>query len=174
MLRYLPTLALSKSGSGSTAAALPFGSGRYSPLSARFTQAPLLYKFTVTQFVVFCKAFASFFAKPLDIKPGFHAMLETAERQKCGCEPEPPLRFQQVTREVVGRPALWPPCPFAVNENLAGYLCRGRRPRRPAEGSRPLPTERTVKGVQPQTRGPGMPGPYIPVFSRNKEVPYYG
>ena len=59
-----------------------FWSGRYSPLSARFTQAPLLYKFTVAQFVVFCKAFASFFAKPLDIKPGFHAMLETAERQK--------------------------------------------------------------------------------------------
>ena len=73
MLRYLPTLALSKSG---------LGSGRYSPLSARFTQAPLLYKFTVAQFVVFYKAFASFFAKPLDSKPGFHAMLETAERQK--------------------------------------------------------------------------------------------
>ncbi len=52
-----------------------------------------------------------------------------------------------------------PPCPFAVNENLAGYLCRERRPRRPAEGSSPLPTKRTVKGVQPQTRGPGMPGP---------------
>jgi hypothetical protein len=45
-------------------------------------KAPLLYKFTVAQFVVFYKAFASFFAKPLDSKPGFHAMLETAERQK--------------------------------------------------------------------------------------------
>ena len=30
----------------------------------------------------------------------------------------------------------------------------------PAEGSRPLPTKRTVKGVQAQTCGPGMPGPY--------------
>ena len=67
---------------GGNCAVLPFGSGRYSPLSARFTQAPLLYKFTVAQFVVFYKAFASFFAKPLDSKPGFHAMLETAERQK--------------------------------------------------------------------------------------------
>ena len=78
---------------------------------------------------------------------------------------------------VVGRPALWPPCPFAGVRNFAGYACRGRRPRRPAkgsspgryaggmnfsptgyllagvgrkvaEGSRPLPTMQRIKGWQ--------------------------
>ena len=37
----------------------------------------------------------------------------------------------------VGRPALWPPWPFAGVRNFAGYACRGRRPRRPAKGSSP-------------------------------------
>ena len=42
-------------------------------------------------------------------------------------------------------------CPQAaadvcVNEKPCGLCCRGRRPRRPAEGSRPLPTMQTVKG----------------------------
>ena len=36
----------------------------------------------------------------------------------------------------------------------------GRRPRRPAEGSRPLPTMQKIKGIQWQGCGPGMPGPY--------------
>ena len=42
-------------------------------------------------------------------------------------------------------------CPQAAadvcgNEKPCGLCCRGRRPRRPAEGSRPLPTMQTVKG----------------------------
>ena len=45
----------------------------------------------------------------------------------------------------VGRPAHRPPCPFAIRRSLADR-CRGRRPRRPAEGARPLPTMQTVKG----------------------------
>ena len=43
---------------------------------------------------------------------------------------------------------------------VSGHLCRGRRPRRPAEGSRPLPTMQKIKGRQRQGCGPGMPGPY--------------
>ena len=42
--------------------------------------------------------------------------------------------------------------------------CRGRRPRRPAEGSRPLPTMQKIKGLQWQGCGPGMPGPYGLLF----------
>ena len=43
-------------------------------------------------------------------------------------------------------------CPQAaadvcVNEKPCGLCCRGRRPRRPAEGSRPLPTMQRIKGV---------------------------
>ena len=43
-------------------------------------------------------------------------------------------------------------CPQAAadvcgNEKPCGLCCRGRRPRRPAEGSRPLPTMQRVKGV---------------------------
>ena len=42
-------------------------------------------------------------------------------------------------------------CPQAAadvcrNETPCGLFCRGRRPRRPAEGSRPLPTMQTGKG----------------------------
>ena len=56
-------------------------------------------------------------------------------------------------------------CPQAAadvcgNEKPCGLCCRGRRPRRPAEGSRPLPTMQKIKGRQWQGRGPGMPGPY--------------
>ena len=43
---------------------------------------------------------------------------------------------------------------------VAGHFCRGRRPRRPAEGSRPLPTMWKVRGWLWEVRGPGMPGPY--------------
>ena len=56
-------------------------------------------------------------------------------------------------------------CPQAaadvcVNEKPCGLCCRGRRPRRPAEGSSPLPTMQKIKGIQWQGCGPGMPGPY--------------
>ena len=56
-------------------------------------------------------------------------------------------------------------CPQAAadvcgNEKPCGLCCRGRRPRRPAEGSRPLPTMQKIKGRQWQGCGPGMPGPY--------------
>ena len=43
-------------------------------------------------------------------------------------------------------------CPQAAadvcgNEKPCGLCCRGQRPRRPAEGSRPLPTMQRIKGV---------------------------
>ena len=47
---------------------------------------------------------------------------------------------------------------------VRGQECRGRRPRRPAEGSRPLPTMQKIKGRQWQGCGPGMPGPYGLLF----------
>ena len=47
---------------------------------------------------------------------------------------------------------------------VRGQGCRGRRPRRPAEGSRPLPTMQKIKGRQWQGCGPGMPGPYGLLF----------
>ena len=47
-----------------------------------------------------------------------------------------------------------------TSERLAACVCRGRRPRRPAEGSRPLPTMQKITGRQWQGCGPGMPGPY--------------
>ena len=71
-----------------------------------------------------------------------------------------PSPYGLCEREIVGRPALRPPRACMGVGMFSGHLCRGRRPRRPAEGSRPLPTKRTVKGVQAQTCGPGMPGPY--------------
>ena len=49
---------------------------------------------------------------------------------------------------------------------ISGHLCRGRRPRRAAEGSRPLPTVwgemgwQSSNGRRRKARGPGMPGPY--------------
>ena len=49
---------------------------------------------------------------------------------------------------------------------VSGHLCRERRPRRAAEGSRPLPTVWGETGWQSsngwlcKARGPGMPGPY--------------
>ena len=43
-------------------------------------------------------------------------------------------------REIVGRPALRPPRTCMGAGMISGHLCRGQRPRRPAEGSRPLPT----------------------------------
>ena len=43
-------------------------------------------------------------------------------------------------RKIVGRPALRPPRACMGAGMISGHLCRGRRPRRAAEGSRPLPT----------------------------------
>jgi len=65
-------------------------------------------------------------------------------------------------------------------KRIKSSLCRSRRPRRPAgdadtpftgacraasplaaaEGSRPLPANLPQKGLQRQSYGPGMPGPY--------------
>ena len=67
-------------------------------------------------------------------------------------------------REIVGRPALRPPRTCMGAGMVSGHLCRGRRPRRPAEGSRPLPTMQKIKGRQWQGCGPGMPGPYRLLF----------
>ena len=58
---------------------------------------------------------------------------------------DPDARVAEVYGPYVGRPAHRPPCPFAIRRSLADR-CRGRRPRRPAEGSRPLPTMQTGKG----------------------------
>ena len=59
---------------------------------------------------------------------------------------DPDARVAEVYGPYVGRPAHRPPCPFAIRRSLADR-CRGRRPRRPAEGSRPLPTMQRIKGV---------------------------
>ena len=72
----------------------------------------------------------------------------------CGRRPAP----RNVVKWDVGRPAPRPPRTFAVMRSPAD-CCRGRRPRRPAEGSRPLPTMQKIKGIQWQGCGPGMPGP---------------
>ena len=61
-----------------------------------------------------------------------------------GMNPSPANRY----RVVVGRPGLWPPRTFAVLYNFMGCHCRGRQPRRPAEGSRPLPTNRSKTGLR--------------------------
>ena len=56
-------------------------------------------------------------------------------------------------------------CPQAaadvcVNEKPCGLCCRGRRPRRPAEGSRPLPTMQRIKGVgNGEAAGRACPAP---------------
>ena len=61
-----------------------------------------------------------------------------------GMNPSPANHY----RVVVGRPALWPPRTFAVLYNFMCCHCRGRHPRRPAEGSRPLPTNRSKTGLR--------------------------
>ena len=63
-------------------------------------------------------------------------------------------------RKIVGRPALRPPRACMGVGMVSGHPCRGRRPRRPAEGSRPLPTMRKISGWLREACGPGMPGPY--------------
>ena len=67
-----------------------------------------------------------------------------------GMNPSPANHY----RVVVGRPALWPPRTFAVLYNFMGCHCRGRHPRRPAEGSRPLPTNRSKTGLRTKKSAP--------------------
>ena len=75
-----------------------------------------------------------------------------------------PSPYGLCKREIVGRPALRPPRACMGVGMVSGHPCRGRRPRRPAEGSRPLPTMQKIKGRQWQGCGPGMPGPYGLLF----------
>ena len=67
-----------------------------------------------------------------------------------GMNPSPANHY----RVVVGRPALWPPRTFAVLYNFMGCHCRGRHPRRPAEGSKPLPTNRSKTGLRTKKSAP--------------------
>jgi len=61
----------------------------------------------------------------------------------------------------------YPPAGVCGGGRFTDRHCRGRRPRRPAERSRPLPTMRKIKGRQRQGCGPGMPGPYrVALFVR--------
>ena len=71
-----------------------------------------------------------------------------------------PSPYGLCEREIVGRPALRPPRACMGVGMVSGHPCRGRRPRRPAEGSRPLPTMRKISGWLREACGPGMPGPY--------------
>ena len=57
-----------------------------------------------------------------------------------------PSPYGLCEREIVGRPALRPPRACMGVGMVSGHPCRGRRPRRPAEGSRPLPTMWKVRG----------------------------
>ena len=55
-------------------------------------------------------------------------------------------------------------CPQAAadvcgNEKPCGLCCRGRRPRRPAEGSRPLPTMQRIRGGNGEAAGRACPAP---------------
>ena len=87
-------------------------------------------------------------------KPGADARLRAGHAR--------PLRggVNRYAREGQGRTAARP---YGWRK-VRGQGCRGRRPRRPAEGSRPLPTMQKIKGRQWQGCGPGMPGPYGLLF----------
>ena len=87
-------------------------------------------------------------------KPGTDARLRAGHAR--------PLRggVNRYAREGQGRAAARP---YGWRK-VRGQGCRGRRPRRPAEGSRPLPTMQKIKGRQWQGCGPGMPGPYGQLF----------
>ena len=62
-------------------------------------------------------------------------------------------------REIVGRPDLRPPRACMGAGMVSGHLCRGRRPRRPAEGSRPLPTMQNSNGRRRKVAGRACPAP---------------
>ena len=71
---------------------------------------------------------------------------------------DPDARVAEVYGPYVGRPAHRPPCPFAIRRSLADR-CRGRHPRRPAEGSRPLPTMQTSNRRRRRVAGRACPAP---------------
>ncbi len=86
-------------------------------------------------------------------------------RQRQGCGPGMPGPYGVALFVRRGgfriRPQGW------RRRKVYGLPCRGRRPRRPAERSRPLPTMRKINGRQRQGCGPGMPGPYgVALFVR--------
>ena len=61
----------------------------------------------------------------------------------------------------------YPPAGVYGGGRFTDCRCRGRRPRRPAERSRPLPAMQKINGRQRQGCGPGMPGPYrVALFVR--------
>ena len=61
----------------------------------------------------------------------------------CGRRPAP----RNVVKWDVGRACPQAAADVCGNEKPCGLCCRGRRPSRPAEGSRPLPTMQRIKGV---------------------------
>ena len=70
-----------------------------------------------------------------------------------------PSPYGLCEREIVGRPALRPPRACMGVGMFSGHLCRGRRPRRPAEGSRPLPTMQTSNRRRRRVAGRACPAP---------------
>ncbi len=73
----------------------------------------------------------------------------------CGRRPAP----RNVVKWDVGRPAPRPPRTFAVMRSPADCVVGGRRPRRPAEGSRPLPTMQKIRGGNGKVEGRACPAP---------------
>ena len=70
-----------------------------------------------------------------------------------------PSPYGLCEREIVGRPALRPPRACMGVGMFSGHPCRGRRPRRPAEGSRPLPTMQTSNRRRRRVAGRAYPAP---------------
>ena len=70
-----------------------------------------------------------------------------------------PSPYGLCEREIVGRPALRPPRACMGVGMFSGHPCRGRRPRRPAEGSRPLPTMQTGNRRRRKVAGRACPAP---------------
>ena len=73
----------------------------------------------------------------------------------CGRRPAP----RNMVKWDVGRPAPRPPRTFAVMRSPADCVVGGRRPRRPAEGSRPLPTMQRIQGGNGEAAGRACPAP---------------
>ena len=73
----------------------------------------------------------------------------------CGRRPAP----RNMVKWDVGRPAPRPPRTFAVMRTPADCVVGGRRPRRPAEGSRPLPTMQRIQGGNGEVAGRACPAP---------------
>ena len=79
------------------------------------------------------------------------------DRERPGRDESLPYGLRE--REIVGRPALRPPRACAGVGVVAGHPCRGRRPRRPAEGARPLPTMQNSNGRRRKVAGRACPAP---------------